>query len=75
MKGIFGVGGGAQHLRNAWTGLEGAMGRCMSGILGMEKDPKRGAEFMAAFHLGMREATQEIKKEMARYETMSKLAC
>ena len=75
MKGYFlGAGGDAgMALQQAWNGLDAAMGRCMSGILGMEKDPKRGAEFMAAFHLGMREATKEIKKEIQRYETMSKL--
>lgn len=73
MKGHFGVGSAGTGLNLAWTGLDSAMLRATSGILGMEKDPKRGAEFMAAFHLGMREASKEIKQEMMRYDTMSKL--
>ena len=41
---------------SAWVGLDAAMTRALSGIVGMEKDPKRSAEFLAAFHLGLREA-------------------
>ena len=75
LKGNYEAVGGsaASALQQTLFILDGALGRGMSGILGMEKDPRRGAEFMAAYHLGMREASKEIIKEISRYDTMSKL--
>ncbi|MBQ6159551.1 MAG: hypothetical protein IJK24_01465 [Oscillospiraceae bacterium] len=73
MKGRYTVGTADTALMTAWVGLDAAMTRALSGIAGMEKDPKRSAEFLAAFHLGLREANLEIQKEIRRYETMSKV--
>ena len=73
MKGRYSVGTADTALMTAWVGLDAAMTRALSGIVGMEKDPKRSAEFLAAFHLGLREANLEIQKEIRRYETMSKV--
>lgn len=74
MKGSCMVGNADLELKLAWNSLDVSMTRGMGGILGMEKDPKRRAEFAAAFHLGMRSATQEVQKEAKRYETMSKIS-
>ena len=60
-------------LITAVTSMENAMLRGTSGIIGLEKDPKRRGEFMAAFHLGLRSGVPAITAEINRYELMSKL--
>lgn len=71
LKGSFAVGSPDLQLHYAWNNLDGALHRGISGIVGMEKDVKRRGEFMAAFHLGMRQATTPIKEEISRYKTVS----
>ena len=73
MKGNTTAGTADHLLHHAWTSLDAAMERGMGGIVGMEKDPEKGAELLAAFHLGLRSATKEIREEIRRYEIMSEI--
>ncbi len=73
MKGSYNDRSADTMLQSAYVNFEGAMLRGLSGIIGLEKDPERRKQFMAAFQLGMRSAYPEVSKEIKRYELMSKI--
>ncbi len=49
-------------------------GRGLSGLLGMEGDPKKRAEYAALFNLGAVAATQSVAREAERFQTMTDIA-
>ena len=50
-----------------------AVGRAQAGLAGLEKDPQRRAQFLAAVHLGLRQGLHEAIAEVDRFKTMQKL--
>ena len=71
MQGANDQGNAGLAYLTAWTLFEASMLRGISGLIGLEKDPAKAGEFMAAFHLGMRQATLDVRKEEKRYNTIS----
>lgn len=50
-----------------------AVGRAQAGLAGLEKDPQRRAQFLAAVHLGLHQGLHEAMVEVDRFKTMQKL--
>ena len=73
MKGRFGTTASDTELMTTMVSLDSGTHRGISGIVGLEKDPKRRGEFMAAFHLGLRSGMQPILEEVKRYELMTEI--
>ena len=73
LKGQVGTTAADTQLMTTVISLDSATHRGISGIVGLEKDPKRRGEVMAAFHLGLRSGMPPIMDEIKRYELMSKI--